>query len=86
MRPRNDLEGVPQGTVLGPVLFDFYVHSLSEALSTIPDLKHGFYADDLTLIAQDWNAAATVPTLQKERRSFSFGVCVVVVRRGGLSW
>ena len=51
--------------MLGPVLFDFYVHSLSEALSTIPDLKHGFYADDLTLIKQDWSAAATAPTLQK---------------------
>ena len=62
---RVTTRGVPQGTVLGPVLFDYYVHSLSETLSTIPGLQHGFYADDLTLISQGWNAAETAPTLQK---------------------
>ena len=62
---RITTRGVPQGTVLGSTLFAYYVHNLSEALSAIPGLRHGFYADDLTLIAQDWNAAATAPALQK---------------------
>jgi ribonuclease HI/uncharacterized C2H2 Zn-finger protein len=34
---------------LGPLLFDIYVNDLSDKLDFIPGIKHGFFADDLTI-------------------------------------
>ncbi|ORC91296.1 Tbingi protein [Trypanosoma theileri] len=41
--------GVPQGTVLGPLMFIIVMNTLSKRLSQVPLLFHGFFADDLTL-------------------------------------
>ncbi|CCD20312.1 putative Reverse transcriptase (RNA dependent DNA polymerase) [Trypanosoma vivax] len=42
--------GVPQGSMLGPLLFIVTLDFLSKRLNCIPWLQHGFFSDDLTIV------------------------------------
>lgn len=41
--------GTPQGAVLSPMLFNIAMINLPQKLGSIPDIKHGLYADDITI-------------------------------------
>ncbi|CBH09337.1 hypothetical protein, conserved [Trypanosoma brucei gambiense DAL972] len=63
-RSRTFERGVPQGTVLGPIMFIFLMNSLSQRLAEVLLLQHGFFADDLTVLARHIERDVINHTLQ----------------------
>ena len=52
-RTRWLVQGVPQGAVLSPMLFLFYINSVADVIPK--DVLNSIFADDLTIWASDHN-------------------------------
>ena len=67
---RSVITGIGQGTILGPLLFIFYINDLT---SVIQDLKINMYADDCILCTSgnNWN------TMYKKCSQKFFTKCIV---------
>ena len=80
--PSNVLSGVPQGSVLGPLLFLIYINDITQGLSSICH----FYADDCILYRRI-DSFTDVRALQNDleqwekkwKMSFNIDKCMVVL-------
>ena len=63
-RNRQLTRGVPQGTVLGPLIFLLYVNPLVETIRTVPRVEPILFADDITLATVGNTAVECAATTQ----------------------
>ena len=57
------IQGLPQGSVLSPILFLFYINNLAEILP--PETVNALYADDVTILASDPKSKVATELAQK---------------------
>ena len=70
-QPESLAFGVPQGSVLGPLLFTMYTTALSSVIDKFQNIKHHLYADDtqIYIAITPVNQSSAVPELQECLRS-----------------
>ena len=58
--------GVPQGSVLGPLVYILYTHPLSKLISSFENISHHLYEDDtqIYITKTPQNATIAIPELQ----------------------
>lgn len=72
-------KGTPQGAVISPTLFNIAMIGLARKLEDIPDIRHSFYADDITI----WTTKGSLAE-KEERLQFAAKTIEEYTRERGL--